>query len=403
MAEPNNPAARQSLPIAPDPEVDLFQRALALLERGDTAGGITDLKAHLENEPEDDDAWLALGTAYSAIGHHGDAVRALKEAVDLDGDVIDSRLAYGRALAAAGKLDDAAFQLLRAQKIDESDGRVLYELGVVFYDKRLFDKAAGFLSRAVEVTTGPARARARYALGLTHEAKKDIGAAIADYKAAIADDPTLSDARRTLADALATMGEHERAVSELTALLEIERTNEQAAKNREVLLRALEEMKAHRLLGKTEHELQLSALVQEGQLKRKGLVPEEVPGTQIVRYTRPLFELYVTLDANGVIETMTLVVTDPARAAAEEDDTFRVTAIGDDGKSRTTNLATAASITFLREALGCPMTQATALYGRLLGGEEAAEWGGATIAWKSLPRPDRPDETRHGLSVARKI
>jgi tetratricopeptide (TPR) repeat protein len=384
-----------------EPE-DLFASALRHLERGDTAGGITDLKVYLAEEPEDDGAWLALGTAYASIGHFGDAVRALKEAVDLDGDVVDSRLALGRALAKLGKLDDAAFQLLRANHIDPDDARVLYELGVVFYDKHLHDKAEGFLTRAVAASAGAAKARAQYALGLTHEAKKDVAGAIAAYREAIALDPKLMDARRTLADALATIGEHERAVEELTNLLAMERTNEQAAKNREVLLRALDEMRGRRLLGKTERELETSALVQEGQLKRKGKVPEETPGTQVVRWARPLFELYVTHDEQGVIDAMTLVLTDPARAAEEEDDVFRVTAIGDDGKTRTTNLATAMSLTFLREALGCPMTAATTLYGRLLAGEEGVEWGGATLAWKSLPRPEKPTETRHGLAIARR-
>ncbi len=399
---------------------DLFARALESLQRGDTAGGITDLKAHLAEEPEDDAAWLALGTAYSAIGHDADAVRALKESVELDGDVADSRLAYGRALAKIGKLDDAAFQLLRANKLDPSDGRTLLDLGILFYDKHLYDKAEGFLAQAIDATTGAARARAKYAFGLTREAKKDIASAIAAYRDAIALDPRLGDARRTLADALATIGEHERAVEELTKLLEIERSSEQAAKNREVLVRALAEMKARRLLGKTARELEMSALVQEGQLKRKGRVlesssglrdaasapsapnPEEIPGTEVVRYARPLFELYVTFGAEQAIDAMTLVLTDPERAAAEEDDVFRVTAIGDDGKTRTTNLATAVSITFLREALGCPMTTASALYGRLLGGESPVEWGGAALAWQTLPRPDKPTEARHGLSVTRK-
>jgi tetratricopeptide (TPR) repeat protein len=380
---------------------DLFASALRLLERGDTAGAISDLKAYLAGEPEDDGAWLALGTAYASIGHAADAVRALKEAVELDGDVLDSRLAYGRALAKVGKLDDAAFQLLRANGIEPDDGPVLYELGVVFYDKHLYDKAEGFLVRAAASLQGAAKARARYALGLTHEAKKDIAGAIAAYRDAIALAPRLTDARRTLADALATIGEHERAVDELTKLLEIERTNEQAAKNREVLLRALAEMQAKRLLGKSERELAASALVQEGLLQRKGSVPEEPTGTQVVRYARPLVELYVTLDEHAAIDAMTLVLTDPERAAAEEDDVFRVTAIGDDGKARTTNLATAMSLTFVREALGCPMTQATALYGRLLAGEPTVEWGGATLSWKSLQRPDKPTETRHGLSIAR--
>lgn len=381
---------------------DLFASALQHLERGDTAGGISDLKAYLAEEPEDDRAWLALGTAFASIGHTGDAVRALKEAVELDGDVVDSRLALGRALARAGKLDDAAFQLLRANRLEPDDARVLYELGVVFYDKHLYEKAEGFLLRALEHTTGPAKARAKYALGLTHEAKKDIAAAIADYRDAISLDPKLIDARRTLADALATIGEHERAVFELTQLLSIDRTNEQAAKNREVLLRALSEMVAHQLLGKTERELEASALVQQGQLKRKGRVPEETAGTQVTRWARPFFELYVTTDNDGIISAMTLVVTDPERAAEEEDDAFRVTAIGDDGKTRTTNLATAMSITFVREALGCPMTQASALYGRLLGGEASLTWGRATLAWKSLPRPDKPTEIRHGLSITQR-
>ncbi|MFO0592487.1 MAG: tetratricopeptide repeat protein [Polyangiaceae bacterium] len=381
---------------------DLFASALAALERGDTAGGITDLKAYLDEEPEDEDAWLTLGTAYAAIGHHADAVRALKEAVELDGDVLESRLAYGRSLARAGKLDDAAFQLLRANKLDPSDGRVLHELGVVFYDKRLFDKAEGFLAQAIDATTGGARARSKYAFGLTREAKKDIAGAIAAYRDAIDLDPRLIDARRTLADALAAIGEHERAVDELTRLLEVDRTNEEAAKNREVLIRALAEMQSQRLLGKTTRELEMSALVQEGQMKRKGRVPEEIPGTEVVRYARPLFELYVTFDGEKAIDAMALVVTDPARAAEEEDDVFRVTAIGADGKTRTTNLATATSITFLREALGCPMTTASALYGRLLAGESTVDWGGAVLAWKSLPPPEKPEETRHGLSVARK-
>ena len=381
-----------------EPE-DLFTGALEALQRGDTAGGITDLKKYLEEEPEDDAAWLALGTAYSAIGHHADAIRALKEAVALDGDVLESRLSLARALAKVGKLDDAAFQLLRANKLDPADARVLHELGVVFYDKHLFDKAEGFLTKAAESATGPAKARSKYALGLTLEAKKDLGAAIAAYRDAIALDPRQIDARRTLADALAGLGEHERAIEELTRLLEIDRTNEQAAKNREVLKRALDEMHGHRLLGKTTRELELSALVEQGQLQRK---ERSATPVETLRYARPLIDLHVTLDAQKTIDSMTLVLTDPDRAAKEEDDVFRVTAIGADGKTRTTNLATAASITFLREAVGCPMTTATTLYSRLLAGEAPLEYAGAVLAWKSIPRPDKPNDPRHGLSATRK-
>src|SRR6185369_16080993 len=100
------------------------------------------------------------------------------------------------------------------------------------------------------------------------------GAAIAAYREAIKTDPKFSDAKKTLADILASMGEHEQAIAVLDDLLRVERTNEQAAVNREVLVKALEELKARRLLGKTEREVETSALVQEGQMKRRGHVPK---------------------------------------------------------------------------------------------------------------------------------
>ena len=52
---------------------------------------------------------------------------------------------------------------------------------------------------------------------------------------------------------------------------------------------------------------------------------------------------------------------------------------------------------FIREALGCPMTQASELYARVLGGESTVEWGGATLDVASRPRPDKPTESKNGL------
>ena len=48
------------------------------------------------------------------------------------------------------------------------------------------------------------------------------------------------------------------------------------------------------------------------------------------------------------------------------------------------------------------MTQASALYARLLGGEPRVEWGGAVLAFDSVPRPDKPSERRHGVRVRRR-
>ncbi len=386
---------------APMPTPDeLHAHARDLLIAGDTAGGITDLKAYLAAEPDDQSAWLELGTAYASITHWAQSADALRRAVDLDAEDVDARRLYARALVHLQRLDDAAFQLLQASRLDPPDPRVLKDLGVVFYEKRLYDKAALWLAKAV--AAAPDDARAHYALGLTHEARRDMGAAVAAYREAVRRDPSLADARLTLADALAAMGEHEGAVAELTALLEIDRTNEKAAHNREVLGRALEDMKNHRLLGKGQKELEASALVSEGTLRKKGPVPVEgaAPGTLTVRYTAPLVELYATFDAGHAIASLLLVLTDPDRAARAEDDVFKVTVVAEDGRHAPTNFATAVTLTFLREALGCPMTQASTLYTRLLGGEALVEWGGVRLAFDSVPQTDKPTALRHGLRAS---
>jgi tetratricopeptide (TPR) repeat protein len=368
---------------------------------GDVEGAVTELRDVLAASPDDDTAWLTLGIVLSSAGRWREASEALAEAVDLDGDVLAARMAFARSLEKSGKLDDAAFQLLKAQKLAPDDPRPLKELGAVFYKKGLYDKSVQFLGRARGLAPGDARIF--YALGLTQEARRDPGAAIASYREAINLDPKFVDARKTLADLLAAMGEHEQAIAELDALLLIERTNEQAAVNREVLAKALEEMSARRLLGKTELELERSALVQEGQLKRRGEIPraDDDPSgvTRVVRYGKGLAEMLVGLTAEGAILRLMLVLVDPEKAAKKKDDVFRVTVVGTSGRREPANYATAITLTFLREALGAPMTQGGELYARLLGGQKSIDWSGARLTFASVVNPTGKDETMHGLSV----
>jgi hypothetical protein len=45
------------------------------------------------------------------------------------------------------------------------------------------------------------------------------------------------------------------------------------------------------------------------------------------------------------------------------------------------------------------MTHASGLYQRLLAGEPSVEWRGATARFASVPRHDKPSESRHGIRV----
>ncbi len=366
---------------------ELHARALDLLVAGDTAGAITDLRAYLEARPDDAAALLAIGTAYAAIDHLRQAETALQRAVELGGDPF-ARLAHARVLARLGRRDEAAAALEEAARLAPDDARVPKELGLLRYDQRRYDEAAALLSEAI--ARAPDDARAHYALGVVHEARKDVGAAVAAYRAAVRRDPALLDARRTLADALASLGEHEAAIAELEAVLAIDRSDTRAAQNREVLSRALAEMQRRRLLGKGMEALEASALLTEGGFRNRGTGG----GKRTVRYAAPLVEVYAELDEAGTIAALHLVLTDPERAARTTDDVFQVTVIAHDGRRVAADFGTALTLTFLREALGCPLTQASAIYARLLAEETEVEWGGATVGFASEPR--------HGIKVALK-
>src|SRR5262245_48784005 len=173
---------------------------------GDVEGALAELQRILAGAPDDETVWLTLGMVYSSAARWREASEALARAVELDGDVLAARMAFARALEKSGKIDDAAFQLLKAEKLAPGDARPLKELGAVFYKKGLYDKSVQFLTRARGLA--PEDARLWYALGLAQEARRDPGAAIASYREAIRLDPKFADARKTLADVLAAMGEH---------------------------------------------------------------------------------------------------------------------------------------------------------------------------------------------------
>ncbi len=365
---------------------------LERLAAGDSASVIDELTRALEADPEDAVAWLRLGAVYLTIGHAAEAEQALARAVALDAGDVEARLLYADALARRERHDAAAFQLVQARRLAPDDARVHRQLGIAFFDKRLFDKAEASLARAAELD--PRDPRAPFVLGLIADARRDPAGAIAHYRRAVALDPDSVDARCTLADALATMGELHEAAHELEEAQRRDRTNVRIAQNLEVLRRGLAELAAHRLLGKTEAELERSALVRNGQLKRKGTVPRG-DGTA-VRYGAELAEVWLEIDG-GTLTRLTLVLLDPARAASADGAAFDVTVVGKSHHSERADYATAVTLTFLRETLGCPLTRAGEIYAALLRDQQPVVWADARIAWERVTLGERE---LVGLAVA---
>jgi hypothetical protein len=76
---------------------------------------------------------------------------------------------------------------------------------------------------------------------------------------------------------------------------------------------------------------------------------------------------------------------------------FQVTVVGKDGRREPASYATGVTLTFLREAMGVPMTQAGELYARLLDGAASVEFGALEARFSSREGSDAP---LNGLLVA---
>ena len=370
---PRDPS--RSLPLVGRDAVD--PSSVERLIEGDSAAVIDALKGRVGQEPDDDHAWLQLGIAYISIEHWGLAMTALGNAVELDGDNVDARLMFARVLSRLRRPDRAAFQLVQAKRLAPSDVRIAKQLGIAFYDKALFDKALRELQRARELD--PNDPRTCYGMGLCHEAKQDIAAALSHYRKALELDPQFAAAGQTLGDALASLGEFAEAIAVFQQVLRANRTNAQAAANIEVLRRGMAELEAHRLLGKSAAALGESTLVKEGALAKEG-----------DHYGGDHAQLRVELHEGRIVQ-LTLVLRDPEIASGLTDDVFQVSAVNERGEEVSADYATAITLTFLREALGCPMTRAGQLYAILLE-EQTATWGGATLSFAEF-------DGRHGVAA----
>ncbi len=381
--------SRRSLPIVSTDVRDPVQR----LAEGDSAGVLEDLERQLAAEPLDELAWLRLGVVYLTIGHLPEAESALVKSVALNGDDVEGRLLLADVLGRLRKLDAAAFQLIQARRLAPHDVRAHRQLGVIFLDKGLLDKAEQSLAMAS--TLEPTDPKVPFLRGLVADARKDAARALVHYRRAVELDPNSVDARCTLADSMATMGELAEAATQLEAAQRLDRTSTRIAQNLEVLKAALGDLETHRLIGQGEVEFERSTLLRRGQLKRAGHI-EDGEAT-FTRYRAPLFEVWLTFSGDR-IERMLALLPDPAKASASRDDAFEVTVVALSGVSTQADYGTAVMLTFLREALGCPMTRASELYARMLREQAPFVWAGVRLEWREVVLGET---TLIGLEVVR--
>jgi tetratricopeptide (TPR) repeat protein len=220
-------------PSATAAEERLLVLAAESLERGDEATFVGPLETLTELAPSSWRGHYLLGELRRLSGHTNGAVVAFEHADALHplGDADSIRLA--ELYIDAGAPSSARSRLRRIKSNSDEFGHAQDVLGVLAVQRGDLDEAVMSFERALAAGSPDAATQARLAHVLA--AKGDLGPAIERYRESLALNET-GDARLGLARALATVGDHDAAASELGTLLGTVSVGETAANARRLLV-----------------------------------------------------------------------------------------------------------------------------------------------------------------------
>lgn len=196
---------------------------------------LKELTTAVETYPEDPSYHNALGLAYFYKGMNREAVASIKRAVDLDPDFSEARNNLAAVYIDEGRWDDAIAQAGAAlENIFYSTPELaLYNMGVAWYNKGDYEKAAESFSRAVNEQ--PAYAKGFRFLGMTYDRMGRPGDAAEAYRRAVRVQPGYVDAHFRLGLALVKLDDKEGALRAFNRVVEIAPESEMARSAREYI------------------------------------------------------------------------------------------------------------------------------------------------------------------------
>ncbi|HEY6806322.1 MAG TPA: tetratricopeptide repeat protein [Pyrinomonadaceae bacterium] len=160
------------LAAVPEQARDLYLKAVASSEAGDTAKAIDQLKAALNVHPEFPLALNELGIQYLRTNQAEKAAEVLSKAVKLAPDDFQPRLNYGIALLNQHKLSEAEDQLRVAVNKENTAPTAHMYLGISLAIQRKLDEGEKELNLAVASKSPEVPLAHRYLSGIYYERRK---------------------------------------------------------------------------------------------------------------------------------------------------------------------------------------------------------------------------------------
>jgi len=152
----------------------------AYLDLGRYQDGIKALKQAIRIEPDLVDAHYNLGVAYDNIGFHQDAIESYKQAIRIKPDFASAHCNLGNAYRELGRYQDAIESYKQAIRIKPDLVEAHYNLGNAYHKLGRWQDAIEAYKQAIRIK--PDFPKAHCNLGVTYLITDDKGSALEEYK-----------------------------------------------------------------------------------------------------------------------------------------------------------------------------------------------------------------------------
>lgn len=154
------------------------------------------LQKKVQAEPKKTEYRVALGYTHFLKGDNRQAIKELKQAIEIDKNNFDAYYNLGLVYSDGEKLDDALETFQKAVEIAPRDYKGHLQKGIVYRKMKMFKEAIDSLAVANKLV--PHNADIIYQIGIVAEAKGDLKTAVGIYKDALSYDPLYKDAAEAL-------------------------------------------------------------------------------------------------------------------------------------------------------------------------------------------------------------
>ena len=188
-----------------------FNLGFAYLQWGNNRQAVAEFKKALKIRPKNSEVWSNLAIAYENMGRSGEATSALAQAVSYDPENMTARMNLAAMYANANRMKEALVQYREMARIDSGNIEIIGNLARCLV-------ATGAIAEAKEVCTrviamDSTRAEPHAQLGDIYWKKENnIDKAIAEFRTALALEPTDPSHYQNLAMALEAKGEKKEAI-----------------------------------------------------------------------------------------------------------------------------------------------------------------------------------------------